>query len=48
VNKSLLDQVEQFFVTYNKERRKKFRVIGRHGPKRAAQVIESGIKAVKK
>jgi len=43
LNPSLLDQVEEFFVSYNKSRGKTFHVKGRHGPKRAAVLIEQGI-----
>ena len=43
VNKSILDQVEEFFVSYNKSRGKKFRVMGIHGPKRGVKLIERGI-----
>jgi inorganic pyrophosphatase len=48
VDQTLLDQVEQFFISYNKSRGKKFEVKGRHGPKRAAQRIELGIKKFRK
>jgi len=48
VDKTLLDQVEEFFVSYNKSRGKKFKVKGRHGPKRAAQLIDAGIRKFKK
>ncbi len=48
VNKSLLDQLDDFFVSYNKSRGKKFRVKGRHGPKRSADLIDAGIAAFKK
>ena len=48
VPKSVLDQVELFFVTYNKSRGKKFVVKGRHGPKRAAAIVGEGIAAFKK
>jgi inorganic pyrophosphatase len=37
VNKSLLDQVEEFFVSYNKSRGKKFKVKGLHGPSKAVK-----------
>jgi inorganic pyrophosphatase len=40
---SILDQVEQFFVSYNKSRGKKFKVRGRYGPKRAAALLEAGM-----
>lgn len=42
---SLLDQVEEFFVAYNKERGKKFKAKARSGPKRAAEVLEAGMEA---
>lgn len=45
VNASLLDQIEEFFISYNKSRGRSFRPTGRHGPKRAAKVIEEGIAA---
>jgi inorganic pyrophosphatase len=45
VNKSVLDQVEEFFVSYNKSRGKQFKVTGRHGPKRAGELVTIGIKA---
>lgn len=47
INKSLLDQVEEFFISYNKSRGKKFKVKGQHGPKRSVQLIETGIKKFK-
>lgn len=42
IGKSILDQVEEFFVSYNKSRGKKFKVKGRKGPKRAAEILEAG------
>lgn len=48
VPKSILDQLDEFFVSYNKSRRKKFKVTGRHGPKRAATHLEEGIAAFEK
>src|SRR5205814_4767595 len=48
VQTDLLEQVEQFFISYNKSRGKKFKVRGRHGPKRAAELIEQGITAHEK
>jgi inorganic pyrophosphatase len=45
INKSILDQIQDFFITYNKSRGKKFRVLGVHGPKRALKLLESGVKA---
>ena len=48
VNASLLDQLEEFFISYNKSRGKKFKVKGRHGPKRAAELLEAGQALFKK
>lgn len=46
--KPVLDQVEEFFISYNKSRGKKFKVKGRHGPKRAAELVEEAIAAFRK
>ncbi len=48
VNKSLLSQIEEFFVSYNKQRGKKFKVTGTGGPKRAIKFLKDGIKAYRK
>jgi inorganic pyrophosphatase len=48
VNKSILEQVEEFFISYNKCRGRKFRVLGVHGPKRAIKLIEQGMEAYEK
>ena len=45
VSKRLLDQVEAFFVSYNKQRGKKFSVIGTGGPKKAIRFLKAGMKA---
>jgi inorganic pyrophosphatase len=47
LNKSLLDQVEEFFVSYNKSRGKKFKVTGVHGPSKAVKRLQSAIDAHK-
>ncbi len=47
VSKTLLDQVEEFFVSYNKQRGKKFKVTGTGGPKKAIRFLKNGIKAHK-
>ncbi len=47
VNKSLLDQVGEFFVSYNKSRGKKFKVVGVHGPARAVKRLQQAIQAYK-
>ena len=46
VSKTLLSQVEEFFVSYNKQRGKKFKITGTGGPKKAIQFLKAGIKAV--
>lgn len=47
VNKSLLDQVEEFFTSYNKSRGKKFKVTGVHGPSKAVKRLQQAIEAYK-
>src|SRR5579862_3263682 len=44
VSKTLLSQLEEFFVSYNKQRGKKFRVTGTGGPKKAIKFLQDGIK----
>ena len=48
VSKTLLSQVEAFFVSYNKQRGKKFRVTGTGGPKKAIRFLKNGIAAYQK
>lgn len=45
VSKTLLSQVEEFFVSYNKQRGKKFRITGTSGPKKALALLKAGMKA---
>jgi inorganic pyrophosphatase len=47
VSKTLLSQVEEFFVSYNRQRGKKFRVIGMGKPKKALKLLKDGIEAYK-
>jgi inorganic pyrophosphatase len=47
VSKTLLAQVEEFFVSYNKQRGKKFKISGMGGPKKAMKVLNAGIQAKK-
>ena len=47
VSKTLLSQVEEFFVSYNKKRGKKFRITDTGGPKKAIRFLKNGIKAHK-
>lgn len=48
VSKTLLSQVEAFFVSYNKQRGKKFKIADTGGPKKALSYLKSGIKAHQK
>jgi len=48
VSKTLLDQVEEFFVSYNKQRGKKFKITGTGGPKKALKFLRTGIQDYKK
>jgi inorganic pyrophosphatase len=48
VSSALLSQVEEFFISYNKQRGKKFKVIGIGGPKQAVKYLKAGMQADKK
>jgi inorganic pyrophosphatase len=48
VSKTMLSQLEEFFVSYNKQRGKKFKVTGTGGPKKAIKFLEAGLQALKK
>jgi inorganic pyrophosphatase len=42
VPKHLLKEIEHFFVSYNEERGRVFKVLGRFGPARAARLVRAG------
>ena len=44
IDKATLDEVEEFFISYNKSRGKRFNVKAVNGPKRAIELLEQGIK----
>jgi inorganic pyrophosphatase len=48
MSQSILQQLEEFFVSYNKLRGKKFEVTGVGGPKRALNAVDKGVKAFDK
>jgi len=48
VSKTLLDQVSEFFISYNKQRGKKFTVTALGGPKKAIKFLKSGSQAYRK
>jgi hypothetical protein len=39
-----LKEIEHFFVSYNEERGREFRVIGRAGPERARRLVQAGVR----
>lgn len=41
LNSTLLEEIEHFFISYNDSRGKKFKPIGRYGPKRARRLIKT-------
>ena len=45
VSETLLSQVEEFFISYNKQRGKKFKVTGTGGPKKATKTLREGMRA---
>src|SRR5947208_13747637 len=47
VSKTLLSQLEEFFVSYNKQRGKKFKITGTGGPGKAIRVLKKGTRAYK-
>lgn len=47
VNPTLLKQVEEFFISYNRQHGKKFKVTGTSGYKTAIKVVKTGIQAYK-
>jgi inorganic pyrophosphatase len=48
VPKYILDQVEEFFRSYNKLRGKEFQIAGRQGPQRAAALVAQAMAAFRK
>ncbi len=44
LNENMLYEIEQFFVNYNKEKGKKFKVLGRKGPREALKLLKKNLK----
>ena len=44
LNGTMLKEIEQFFVNYNKEKGKKFKVLGRRGPQEAMKLLKKSLK----
>ena len=48
LDKKVVDEIEHFFVYYNERRGKKFKPLGRYGPKRAMKLVKQSMKAFTK
>ena len=48
LDKKVVDEIEHFFIYYNERRGKKFKPLGRYGPKRAMKLVETARKAFRK
>jgi inorganic pyrophosphatase len=48
LNKTLVDEIEHFFVSYNEAKGKQFKPLGRFAAIKAKQLVEEGIKLSKK
>jgi inorganic pyrophosphatase len=44
LNAKMIEEIEEFFVNYNKERGKKFKVVGRRGPQQAMKLLQKSLK----
>ena len=44
LHKSFLSQLEEFFVSYNKQRGKKFRIVGTGRPEKAVKLLQAAMK----
>jgi inorganic pyrophosphatase len=42
LGEELVGEIEHFFITYNQLHGKKFKPLGRHGPKRATKLVKDG------
>jgi inorganic pyrophosphatase len=44
LNTNMIEEIEKFFVTYNEERGKKFKVLGRKGPQQAMKLLKKSLR----
>jgi len=44
LNANMIKEIEQFFINYNKERGKKFKVLGKRGPGQAFKLLKKSLK----
>jgi inorganic pyrophosphatase len=45
ISRTLVSQIEEFFISYNRQRGEQFKVIGAGGPKKALKLLRAGIRA---
>jgi inorganic pyrophosphatase len=45
VSKTLLSQIEEFFISYNRQRGKTFRIRSTSGPRKALKLLKAGMRA---
>jgi inorganic pyrophosphatase len=48
VSTTLLCQIEEFFISYNRQHGKQFKVTATSGPKKAIKLLKAGIRAHQK
>jgi inorganic pyrophosphatase len=48
LNKTLVEQIEHFFISYNEAKGKNFKPLGRFGARKAKSLVEDGIKIFQK
>jgi inorganic pyrophosphatase len=48
IPEGILEQIEQFFITYNEQEGKQFKPRGRHGRRRAEKLFETGRRAYRR
>lgn len=47
LNKSVVEEIQFFFETYNRFRGKEFKALGKYGPQKALKLVKQGIKTFK-
>ncbi len=43
LNSNLVHEIERFFISYNETKGKRFAILGRYGPDRAARLVKNGM-----
>src|SRR5689334_2416849 len=44
LNSNLVHEIERFFISYNETKGKQFKILGRHGPERALELVRNRMK----